>query len=108
MRAGRLRHDLQIYQLSDTPDAYGDIGTSYTLTHTVKCRISRLGGREAHKDGGDISTVKFDIHVRYDEDLELLAPDSELDVTGRRLKVLQCTDPDGMRRVVKIMVEERR
>lgn len=108
MRAGRLRHDLKVYQLSDTPDAFGDMGTTYTLTHTVKCRISRLGGREAFKDGGDISSVRFDIHCRYDADLELLAPDSEVEVTGRRLKVLQCTDPDGMRRVVKIIAEERR
>ena len=108
MRSGSLRHHLKIYRLSTTPDAYGAMDTSYSLWKTVPSAVRFRTFRERAENGETLSTVQYEITVRYDEDLEVSLPTSEVEVMGRRLKVMAIGDPRGQRKSLMIYAEERR
>jgi head-tail adaptor len=50
--------------------------------------------------------VEYEITVRYRDDIAAMLPTSEVEIGGKRLKVLAIMDPRGASKELRIMAEE--
>jgi len=107
MRSGRLRHTAQVYTKSTTPDAYGALDSSETLTGTYKCSLEPKYWQERAENGETLSRVRYELIFRWYSELAHLNPSAEIVVDGRRLKVMNISDPKGRHREIRILAEER-
>ena len=106
MRAGKLRHTAKIYKASSTLDEFGACSTDLELYRTVKAGYVTRKPREVFASG-NITYVEYVITVRHTPALVDLPSSAEVEVDGKRLKVLSVRDPKGMDRMLEILCEER-
>lgn len=101
MRAGRLRHRVNIQQPTETRDAYGELQSSWaSLDTNVPCEIRGLRTREFIEAAGTESDVTHEIRLRFRTDL---TPKMRLVATGgcasgEVYELLGVMDPEGRRR----------
>ena len=106
MRNGRLRHTAIVYTPDDTPDEYGEYSLK-TTGRAYKCSMDHRTHRERPEGGSEYQKIEFKITFKYQEEIELLDPRTEIEVNGRRLVVVSTSDPTGMKREVRMFAEAR-
>ena len=65
MKAGQLRHRVELQTRVDTFDEIGQPSTSWLTTATIWADIRYLSGLSAIKSGADVSLSKVSIRLRY-------------------------------------------
>ena len=65
MKAGRLRHEITIQQVSETKDTYGGVDKSWSTFATVRAEIKPLSGREYFANEQQNSTISHKVAIRY-------------------------------------------
>jgi len=65
MRAGRLRHRLELQQSTETRDAYGGAILTWATTTTVSGGIEPLSGREYFSQAQTQAEARVRIVIRY-------------------------------------------
>ena len=100
MRAGQLRHRVQLQSRVDTVDALGQPSTSWLTTSTVWADVRYLTGLGALKAGADTSVGKCTIRMRY-------APVNAAQrvVYGDETFTILSVLPDGKRAYVDLVCE---
>ena len=106
MRAGKLRHTAKIYKPSANLDQYGACSTEMELYRTVKASYTTRKPREVFSSG-DISYVEYVVRVRRTPAMDALPRSAEVEIDGKRLKVISVRDLTGMGRMLDVLCEER-
>lgn len=65
MRAGQLRHRIELQSLVTTADAIGQPSTAWSTVATVWADVLYVSGLSAIKADADVSVAKASIRVRY-------------------------------------------
>ena len=68
MRAGRLRHRVNLQQQTQVQDQYGGFTTTWTTVDTVWGAIEALRGKEFFEVGQTNSEVTARVVIRYSDD----------------------------------------
>lgn len=105
MRAGLLRQRVTIQAPNVVTNAYGEPITSWVPLATVWGSVLPLAGREAmNQEAGQVqATVQQDVRIRWRSDV---SPRMRLVVGARALDVESVEDPDGRRRVLRLLCRE--
>ena len=65
MRAGRLRHQIEIQAAVTTADEYGDPVTTWATIGTARAEVSPVGGKEATYGNQTLAEMDTKIYVRW-------------------------------------------
>lgn len=114
MRAGNLRHKIEIQKLSGELDDLGQEVSDWMQVMTAFASIEDRSGREGTPAGAIITnTITTDIRIRYREGI--LPEMRIIDVcplsagcSGRTFNILSIRDKDGRRRELTLEVQEMR
>ncbi len=104
MRAGALRHRVQLQSRQAGLDELGQPLDGWQTQATVWASVEDLRGREFFEaQQADMNEVSTRIVMRYRTDV---APEQRLAHDGRSFNVVGILDPDGRRRRLEVMCEE--
>ena len=67
MKAGELRNQIQIYNLSVTPDGAGGSTSTYTLAKTLWAKIKAKTGSRDFEDSRISLDQTYEMTIRYDD-----------------------------------------
>jgi SPP1 family predicted phage head-tail adaptor len=67
MKAGELRNQIQIYNLSVSPDGAGGTTPTYTLTKTLWAKIKAKTGSRDFEDSRISLDETYEMTIRYDD-----------------------------------------
>lgn len=107
MRAGALRHTAEVYTKSTTPDAYGALDSTEVLLGKYKCSLTPRYWQERAENGETLARVRYELVFRWYTELAYLNPNAEIVVDGRRLVVMNISDPRGKHGEIRVLAEER-
>lgn len=107
MRAGSLRHAIDIQYVTETQDVYGAVVETWSKLATVRAGIFQLSGREffaAKQVNSDITTK---LVIRYHDEL---GPKMRAVIQGTRryFDFQAVVDKSGMGRELEILAIERK
>ncbi len=109
MRAGRLRHKVDLYTPTTHISDLGEIETVNQLVGTFYADVVGRTSSEASNDGTMVSETSYTVYLRYNStDLTDVNPSSYLAFEGRILNVKSVALRDHRRRVVEVTAEEAR
>ena len=100
MRAGMLRHRVEIYSISIAPDATGAPTNSETLFNTLWARVNVSGGQERWTDASVINEYDAVITIRYRTDL---TDSMRVKYDGNTYEIKSIIDPYGNKVDLKLM-----
>jgi len=104
MRAGLLRHRIEIQTRAPDVDALGQPIDDWQTAATVWASVEDLRGREFFEARqANVSEVTARVVIRHRPDV---APAQRLVHGARRFNVIGILDPDGRRRRLELMCEE--
>lgn len=105
MRTGKLRHRLRVQQRVETPDGAG--GVSYEWTDVVRVwgDVQTTTGRELQAAKQTVPTLTHQVVIRYRSDLT--AAMRVVTDDGHVLDIAALQDPDGRRRQLTVLCEEK-
>lgn len=69
MRAGRLRHRIDIRQPSTERDTYGEPVVTWSTLDTVWASVEPMNGKEVFKAGQILDLIPTKIVIRYRDDM---------------------------------------
>lgn len=98
MKAGQLRHRVELQTRVDTFDEIGQPSTSWLTTATIWADIRYLSGLSAIKSGADVSQSKVSIRVRH-----RAANAGQRVVYGNEVFEIEAVLPDGKRQYVDLV-----
>ena len=105
MRAGKLRHVVQIQVRSDTPTSSGQRAFSWSTFATVRASVEPLAGREFYaaqaQERGDRVNTRF--RLRY---LAGLKPRMRIVWDGRWFDITSIIQMRGLRHELVVMAQE--
>lgn len=67
MKAGELRNQIQIYNLTVTPDGAGGTTSTYTLAQTLWAKIVAKTGKRDFEDSRISLDETYEMTIRYDD-----------------------------------------
>jgi head-tail adaptor len=67
MKAGELRNQIQIYNLTVTPDGAGGTTSTYTLAQTLWAKIVAKNGSRDFEDSRISLDQVYEMTIRYDD-----------------------------------------
>ena len=67
MKAGELRNQIQIYNLSVSPDGAGGTTPTYTLAQTLWAKIVAKNGSRGFEDSRITLDQTYEMTIRYDD-----------------------------------------
>jgi SPP1 family predicted phage head-tail adaptor len=67
MKAGELRNQIQIYNLTVSPDGAGGTTPTYTLAQTLWAKIKAKTGKRDFEDSRISLDETYEIVIRYDD-----------------------------------------
>lgn len=109
MRAGNLRHKVDIYTPTEAVTALGEIETVNNHIGTFYANVLARPSTEAASDGTIISATGYTISLRYNStDLTDISPSSYITFNGKVLQVRSVALMDFRQRMVQVVAEEAR
>ncbi len=106
MRAGRLRHVIELQRVSAGTDSHGDQIDVWTTYATVRADVEALGGREFLAAEHVQSDVSVRITLRAIPGVTVRATDRVL-FGSRQLDVRHAIDMAGRNRELQLLCTER-
>jgi len=104
MRAGTLRHRIQIQQKTVTQNTYGEEIVAWAELTTVWGSVEDLSGREFYEARQvPAAEVTTRVCIRYRSDVE---PTMRVIHGGRTLEIVSVLDPEGRKRETILMCRE--
>jgi len=100
MKAGQLRHRIDLQTRMDSVDSIGQPSTSWTSTAFLWGDVRYLSGLSAIKAGADTSTSKVSIRVRHGA-----FNAGQRVVYGNEIFDIQAVQPDGKREFVDLVCQ---
>jgi len=101
MRAGALRHRVEIQSASTTNDA-GDVERTWSTDETTNAHVEHLSGEERYEAGKQTGAVEARFKMRYRD----ITTDQRLKWNGNTYDILGAYDPNGLGR--EVIVEAQR
>lgn len=109
MRAGRLRHKVDIYTPTTSVTALGEIETINDHIGTFYADVVAKPATETSSEGTITSATGYTINLRYNStDLTDISPASHITFEGRILQVRSVALMDFRQRTVQVIAEEAR
>ena len=99
MKAGQLRHRVEIQSRLDVTDEIGQPSTSWLTTATVWADVRYLSGLSAIKSGADVSVSKCSIRLRH----RAITAGQRI-VYGNEVFEIDAVLPDGKREYLDCVV----
>lgn len=103
MRAGMLRHRVQIQQVTETQDSFGAVVQTWGTVATVWASIEAISGREFFDAAQTNAEITHRIRIRYRPGI---APAMRVVEGTRTFDIQAVLDPGGRRRELVLMVKE--
>jgi len=104
MAIGNMRRKLTLERIVRVGDGGGGALASWVSVALVWGAVEALSGDEALEEHRVSGRVSHEIGVRYRSDVE---PEMRFSMDGRVFQILAVFDPDGRRRWLKCLCEER-
>lgn len=105
MRAGLLRHRVDLVQDVDTPDGAGGSTSLPQTLATVWAQIQGLQGRELAEWQQVTASADYSITIRYRADV---LPQMRVLDGDRSFEIRSVIDPDGRRRELRLFCQQIR
>ena len=105
MRAGRLRHSIQLQRPDVQTDSFGGNVAGWITDSTVRAEVHQLEGKELHAAQQVDTEARYRVRIRP-------RPGQNPDATwrvlyhGRELELISVIDPDGLGRELLLYAKE--
>lgn len=103
MRAGMLRHRVEIQRRAEALDGYGQDTEAWLPVATVWAAIESLRGRELEAAATRLAEVSHKIRIRYRDGIW---PEMRVVYGGRVFDIQAVLDPDDRRRELHLYARE--
>lgn len=104
MRAGRLRHRINIQRLEKSRTPLGEVVESWNDLFTCHADVRPLTGKETYVSQQMAAEVNHEVTLRYRSDIK--PADRIIDKQGRILDIKSVLDVYGRGRELKILCRE--
>lgn len=106
MRAGALRHKVDLYSPAETVTAFGEIETSNTLVGTFPASVMARTMSEVNDNSTLKSATSYTVTIRYNKtDLTDVSPAAYLMFNGQKLLIKSVAMADFRNRIINISAE---
>lgn len=106
MRAGALRHKVDLYSPAETVTAFGEIETSNTLIGTFPASVVARAMSEVNDNNTLKSATSYTVLLRYNTtDLTDISPAAYLMFNGQKLLIKSVALADFRKRMISIAAE---
>lgn len=104
VRAGKLRHEVELYTLAQTSDGGGGRTEAYSLLATVFASIERFEETEEMNAGMQQNVTTHQIKIRYCDGLSV---SDQVRFGSRRFEIIAIDDIDQRNYAQELMCVER-
>ena len=107
MRAGKLNNKAEIFTPNATPNAFGEIESTFVSLGIFACSAMTKPRRESVEGESVVSRTEFDLRFRYYAALESIPRAAYIVLNGRTLEICSVANIQLSNREIQMICEER-